>query len=301
MTGNPDEPAKSPESLDDIELPPLPGPAWPVIDGYEILEVLGSGSIGTVYRARQARLDGVVALKVIRPDAVSPDRLGPFHQAAQAIARLDHPGVVPIREIGEWQPLPDGAKVPFLTCEFVAGGSLAGRLEGGPIAWQEAVQLVAQLARTMHDCHARGIVHGNLKPANVLMGADGLPRLGDFSLARRMDTDLRRILAGLVSATIAYLAPEQVGGSKTVSSATDVYGLGALLYHALSGRPPFSSRKPRETLSKVSSEAPTALRDLQVDIPPELEALTLRCLAKSPDDRPATAGELADELGGIRR
>src|SRR5947209_12696388 len=104
MKATPDDPSKSPESLDDIDLPPLPGPAWPVVSGYEILGELGSGSIGTVYRARQVWLDCVLALKVIRPDAVPPDQLGRFHEEAQAIARLDHPGVVPIREVGEWQP-----------------------------------------------------------------------------------------------------------------------------------------------------------------------------------------------------
>jgi serine/threonine protein kinase len=299
MNDTPDDPAKPPESLDDIELPPLPGPAWPIVSGYEILGELGSGSIGTVYTAKQLGLDRVLALKVIRPDAVSPDQLGRFHEEVRAIAQLDHPGVVPIRDVGEWQPLPNGSKVPFLASEYIAGGSLAGRLRDSPIAWPEAARLVEKLARTLHLCHSRGIVHGNLKPANVLMGEDGLPRLSDFARVRKMDSDIRRILVGLAPGTVAYLAPEQIEGKKAVGPAVDVYALGAVLYQMLSGKPPFSGKTPRETLANVTNEPPPSLRDFQVDVLPALEELTLRCLAKSPDGRPGSALELADELRRI--
>jgi serine/threonine-protein kinase len=300
MSRTPDRPSKPPDSLDDIELPPLPGPAWPVVPGYEVQGELGPGSIGTVYKARQARSSRVVALKVIRPDAVAPDQLPGFHEEARAIARLNHPGVVPILEVGEWQPLPGGAKVPFLAFEFVAGGSLAARLGAGPTDWREAARLVESVARTMQVCHEQGIVHANLKPANVLMGETGQPRASDFALVRMTDREQRRILAGLVPGTLAYLAPEQLDGKKEVGPAVDVYALGAILYHLLSGQPPFSG-KPQQTPAKRANVVPPKLHDLRVDVPPELEALTLRCLARSPEARPGSALEMADELQRIGR
>jgi serine/threonine protein kinase len=293
---DPDKPAKQHESLEDIELPPLPGPAWPVVAGYEILGELGSGGLGTVYKAKQIQPDRVVALKVMRAESVPPDQLARFQEEARAIARLNHPSLVPIYEIGERQPLPGGPAIPFLVSEFVAGGSLAGRLGRGPIAWPEAAQMMEQLARAMQFCHDRDIVHGNLKPANVLLGADDQPRVTDFALADKTERGQRRVLAGIVPATLAYLAPEQATGKKAVGPAADVYALGAILYHTLSGQPPFSGKTPRETLAKVVRESPPALRDLKVDVPRELEALTLRCLAKSPGARPATAVQLAEEL-----
>jgi serine/threonine protein kinase len=295
MSSARDDPAKPPDSLDEIELPPLPGPAWPLVPGYEIVGEVGSGSTGTVYTARQAEQERILALKVLRADAVATDRLPHFHQMARAIAGLKLSGVVPILDIGDWQPLPGGAKIPFLASEFVPGGNLAKRLSTGPIAWPEAVRLVKELARTIHVCHGQGIVHGNLKPTNVLMGDDGRLRLTDFSLARKMDVELRRILAGLIPCTLTYLAPEQVEG-KEIGPAADIYALGAILYRLIAGRAAFAGKTPRKTLAKVVNIPPPSLRDLQVDVPSELEALTLRCLAKSPEARPGSALELADKL-----
>jgi serine/threonine protein kinase len=299
MSSTPNEPSKSSESLDEIDLPPLPGPAWPVVPGYEILGELGSGSMGTVYRARQARLNRVVALKVFRAETVPPNRLSRFHEEARAVARLNHPSVVPIHEIGERQPLPGGPTIPFLVCDYIAGGSLAGHLHSGPIAWREAAGLVEALARAVHVCHERSIVHANLKPSNVLMGEGGLPRLADFALPRKREGWQRRILSGLVPGTLAYTAPEQAEGKKDIGPAVDIYALGAILYHMLSGRPPFTGKSPRETLTLIASASPPALHDLQVNVPGELEALMLRCLAKSPGDRPSSALGLADELRRI--
>ncbi len=296
MNSTPDDSAKSQESFDEIDLPPLPGPAWPIIPGYEIVDVLGSGSIGTVYRARQVGLDLVVALKVIRPDAVSSDQLPRFHEEVRVIAQLNHPSVVPILDVGEWQPLPGGAKIPFLASEYVAGGSLASRMLAGPMPWIEAVRLVETLARAMDVCHARGIVHGNLKPANVLLGEGGLPRVNDFALPGRSERGLRRMLAGLVPGTFAYMAPEQADVKNEFGPAVDVYALGAILYHLLVGRPPFSGTTPHQTLTMVVNNPPPSLSEIVVDLTPELDALVLRCLAKSPGGRPGSALELAEEL-----
>jgi serine/threonine protein kinase len=296
---DPDRPSKQPESLADVELPPLPGPAWPVILGYEILGEVGSGGTGTVYKAKQIQHDRVVALKVIRAEAVPSDQLARFQEEARKIARLKHPSLVPLYEIGERQLLPGGPAIPFLVSEFVSDGSLAGRLHSGPIAWPQAARLVERLARAMQFCHDRGVVNGNLKPTNVLMGEDGLPRVTDFALADKSDREQRRILAGIAPGTLAYLAPEQATGVKEVGPTVDVYALGAILYHTLTGQPPFSAKTPRQTLAKVVNDPPVALHDLRVDVPRELEALTLKCLAKSPAARPASALELADELRGI--
>jgi serine/threonine protein kinase len=301
MNSTPDDSAKSQESFDEIDLPPLPGPAWPIIPGYEIVDALGSGSIGTVYRARQVNSGLVVALKVIRADAIAADQLPRFHEEVKAIARLMHPSVVPILDVGEWQPLPGGAKIPFLASEYVAGGSLASRLLDRPMAWLDAVRLVETLARTMQVGHERGIVHGNLKPANVLLGEGGLPRVNDFALPGRTERELRRMVAGLVPGTIAYMAPEQADVRNVVGPAVDVYSLGAILYHLLAGQPPFSGATPHQTMEMVINDPPPNLAELVIEPPPELEALVLRCIAKSAGERPGSALELAEELRRLAR
>jgi serine/threonine-protein kinase len=260
------------------------------IGGYEILGELGRGGMGVVYQARQARPGRLVALKMILAGRhAGPERRARFLAEADAIARLQHAHIVQIYEVGEHEGL------PFLSLEYLPGGSLARKLGGAPLPPLEAAALVEKLARAVQYAHEHGVVHRDLKPANVLFTEDGTPRVTDFGLAKQERPDLTS--SGAVLGTPSYMAPEQAAGdSRIVGPAADVYALGAILYECLTGRPPFRAATVLETLDQVRAQEPVPPRQLQPKVPRDVETICLKCLAKQPEQRYASAAALADDL-----
>jgi serine/threonine-protein kinase len=271
------------------------GAELPRVPGYEVLDVLGRGGMGVVYRARHLALKRVVALKMIRGGA-DPGERARFRTEAEAVARLQHPNIVQVFDVGEYDGL------PYLALEYVEGGPLDRRLAGKPQPPREAARLVETLAGAVHLAHSRNVVHRDLKPANVLLAADGTPKVTDFGLAKHLDADAGQTQAGHIMGTPSYMAPEQAGGnSKEVGPAADVYALGAILYECLTGRPPFKGATVAETLEQVRTREPVSPRQLSPKVPRDLETLCLKCLRKEPERRYSSARELADDLGRFRR
>jgi serine/threonine-protein kinase len=265
---------------------------WPAVEGYEIIGVLGRGGMGIVYKARQTSLDRLVALKMVLAGAhAAPDDLARFRSEAEAVARLQHPNIVQIHEVGACEGR------PYLSLEFVGGGSLAQKLNGLPMPPTHAAKLIATLARAIHAAHERGIIHRDLKPANVLLTEDGIPKITDFGLAKRLDRDSGRTRSGTIMGTPAYMAPEQASGrSKEVGPATDVYALGAILYELLTGQAPFRADTPLDTVLLVLDREPPPPRTLNTSVNRELEAVCLKCLEKDRKHRYASATALAEDL-----
>jgi hypothetical protein len=207
------------------------------------------------------------------------------------VARLNHPNVVQIYEVGEH----DGQ--PFFSMEYVGGGSLAQRLVSGPMPLAESARLVATLADAVADAHSRGVLHRDLKPANVLLSEGGAPKITDFGLAKRLDLDSGQTPTTAILGTPSYMAPEQAEGkTREVGPAADVWALGAILYELLTGRPPFRGESEIDTLTQVRQREPVAPSRLQPKVPRDLETICLKCLHKEPGKRYATAAELADDL-----
>jgi serine/threonine-protein kinase len=274
---------------------PAPGTAPPFagqLEGLEILEVLGQGGMAVVYKARQCRLDRLVAVKMVLAGAhAGPAARSRFRREAEAIARLHHPNIVEIYEVGE----KDGA--PYVVLELVRGGSLAKVLDGTPLPARRAAELVLELARAVQHAHERGILHRDLKPANVLLTEEGTPKLTDFGLARQLEAGQGDTRTGDVLGTPSYMAPEQAEGRvHDLGPATDVYGLGAILYELLTGRPPFKGASVLETLEQVRTLDPVDPRALQPRLPGDLETVCLKCLEKKPAHRYPSAAALADDL-----
>jgi WD40 repeat protein/predicted Ser/Thr protein kinase len=265
----------------------------PSLPGYEVLGELGRGGMGVVYRARQMGLNRVVALKVILAgEHAGPGEVDRFRREAEAAARLQHPHIVQIHDIAEHQGR------PFFSMEYLPGGSLDKKLAGTPLPARQAAELVEALARAVQAAHERGVVHRDLKPANVLLTEDGTPKVADFGLAKRLDGSGAQTQTGAVMGTPSYMAPEQAAGrARDLGPATDVYALGAILYEALTGRPPFKAATPVETIQQVLSEEPVPPARLQRQLPRDLETVCLKCLEKEPQGRYATAADLADDLG----
>jgi WD40 repeat protein len=263
-----------------------------IVPGYDILGVLGRGGMGVVYRARQVGLDRVVALKMILSGAHAGEQeLARFRAEAEAAARLRHPNIVQIHEIGE-----HGGH-PYFSLEFVEGGGLDRKLAGTPLPPREAAGLVETLARAIHAAHEKGVIHRDLKPANVLLDADGTPKITDFGLAKRTDTDRGQTRTGAIMGTPSYMAPEQAAGKgKDIGPAADVYALGAILYECLTGRPPFRAATDLDTILQVVSDEPVPPSRLQPTTPRDLETVCLKCLEKAPAKRYAGAQALADDL-----
>ncbi len=262
---------------------------WPRDFGwFELLGELARGGTAVVYRARDRRLNRIVALKVLVAGEFSASEfLARFRTEAQATARLDHPHIVPIYEVGTHDHR------PFLSMKLIEGGTLDRLRLAGP---EQAARLLAQLARAVHYAHQRGILHRDLKPSNVLVDA-GVPYLTDFGLARVLQHDSQLTRTSAVLGTPSYMAPEQAAGDTGgLSTATDVWGLGAVLYHLLTGRPPFASGLMVETLRQVIEQTPTRPRVLQPSVPSDLEVICLRCLEKTPRDRYGSAEALAEDL-----
>jgi serine/threonine protein kinase len=262
------------------------------VPGYQTLGELGRGGMGVVYRARQLSLNRVVALKVIRAGRRPGDAsLARFRREAEVLARLQHPNIVQVFDLAE----SDG--IPYLAMEYVAGGSLADRLRAGPLPPGEAARLVATLARAVHAAHRAGIVHRDLKPANALLTADGTPKVADFGLAKLAAHDPGLSAPGAVIGTPRYMAPEQAEGTGEVGPAADVYALGAILYECLTARPPFNGPTPSAVIGRVLTSSPDPF---DARVPVALQAIALKCLAKSPADRYPTAEALADALDRSR-
>jgi len=267
-------------------------PAPPGVPGYEVLEELGRGGMGIVYRARQTRLKRVVALKMILAGAGADDEeLSRSRTEAEAVARLQHPNIVQIYEVGEH----DGR--PYCALEFVDGGSLADKLAHTPQPPRYAAAVMQALARAVHHAHQQGVIHRDLKPANVLLTRQGTPKVTDFGLAKRLDVDSARTRTGMVMGTPSYMAPEQAAGrTKEIGPAADTYALGAVFYEMLTGRPPFQGASVYDTLLQVQTQEPVPPRQLNPAAPRDLETVCLKCLQKDPRKRYASADELADDL-----
>ena len=265
-------------------------------NGYEILGELGRGGMGVVYRARQTKLQRIVALKMILSGGHASRRdLERFRTEAEAIGRLQHPHIVQIHEVGEHHGL------PYFALEFCGGGSLEKKLAGTPLAPGEAAALVEKLGRAMQAAHDKGVIHRDLKPANVLLADDGTPKITDFGLAKKLD-EAGQTQSGAVMGTPSYMAPEQARGhNKELSPACDVYALGAVLYCCLTGRPPFRAASPLDTVLQVMNEEPVPVTRLNVHVPRDLETICLKCLQKEPHKRYGSAAALADDLSRFLR
>jgi serine/threonine-protein kinase len=282
------------------------------VAGYEILEVLGRGAMGVVYKARQRGLKRIVALKMILAgDHVGETELARFRTEAEAAGQLQHPNIVQVYEVGEQ------GGCPFLSLEYINGGSLKDRLGGKPQPVLHAAQLVQVLAQTMEFAHRQGIIHRDLKPANVMLvdarasGSSestlsaaplveelyGIPKIADFGLAKRLEEDKGHTRTGTILGTPSYMAPEQAEGrSKEVGPLADQYALGAVLYEVLTGRPPFQGATVWETLDQVRSQEPVPPSQLQPRVPRDLETICLKALQKEPHKRYATTGAMAEDL-----
>jgi eukaryotic-like serine/threonine-protein kinase len=279
-----------PDEGDRLPLP-SPEPRTAVAD-YEILEEVGRGGMGVVYKVRHRRLNRVVALKMLPGRALAgPEELQRLRREAEVLARLNHPNIVPVYDSGEW----DGQ--PYFAMEFVDGGTLDRKLGGLPRPAREAVTVVETLARAVHFAHQHGVVHRDLKPGNVLLTSDGTPKISDFGLAKLLEGDAGQARSEAVMGTPPYMAPEQAAGrSKEMGPTTDVYALGAILYEMLTGRPPFQGESRDATLEQVRSQEPVSPRRVQPRVPRELELICLKCLEKGPGRRYSSAAVLAEEL-----
>ncbi len=294
--------------------PRSPGRLRRHLPGYELLEELGQGGMGIVYKARQLSLDRIVALKMLRTSGRDRDDLVRFRTEAEAVGRLAHPGIVQIYEVGE----SDGQ--PFLSLEYVPGGSLDSYLGNKPLVAHHAAALVHCLARTVQHAHEQGILHRDLKPGNILLGSSLMeygspceqslaattryslastmpwrPKITDFGLAKKLDAE-GTTLAGEIIGTPSYMSPEQARGDREIGPATDIWSLGAILYECLTGRPPFLGNSVFETVEQVRQQDPIPPRSLCPNVPRDLETICLKCLEKSPLRRYRSAAELAEDL-----
>jgi tetratricopeptide (TPR) repeat protein len=301
-----------------------PTGSLPQVPGYELLDELGRGGMGVVYRARQLGLNRIVALKMLLTAAAGAAELTRFRREAEALGRLQHPNIVQIHEVGEHEGR------PYFALEYVAGGSLDRQLAGSPQPPREAAAFLETVARAVHAAHRCGIVHRDLKPGNILLQTDSpqrhkghkentegeketslvpslcslclcgdffFPKISDFGLAKRLDGENSGTQTGQVLGTPSYMAPEQArGAGEDVGPSADVYALGAILYELLTGRPPFRAAAILDTLEQVRTQEPVPPRRLQPTVPRDLETICLQCLRKEPARRYASAEAVAEDL-----
>ena len=284
-------PARSPPDGDGVE-DEAAGDAVHVFGDYELIGEPTHGGMSVVYRAIQRSLNRPVALKMLRLGALCDgDDLCRFHLEAEAVANLDHPNIVPIYEVGEH----DGFS--YIAMKLIEGGSLAQRLAEYLPKPELAARLIATVARAVHHAHQRGILHRDLKPSNIVIDGEGQPHITDFGLAKRMAEHSELTHSGAILGTPSYMAPEQAAGrNKGLTTATDVYGLGAVLYSLLTGRPPFKGDSVLETLDQVRQQPPEPPSGVGWGVDRDLETICLKCLEKEPERRYASALAVAEDL-----
>ncbi|MCI0700947.1 MAG: protein kinase [Planctomycetia bacterium] len=276
---------------------PLSGP--PIIAGYEIQGELGRGGMGVVYKARDLLLHRTVAVKTFAT-VPRPESCARFAREAEAIAQLDHPNIVPVYEVGEWHAPGGGPAVPFFVMKWYPGGSMDAAPAGPGTDTRAHAKAVETIARAVHHAHQRGVLHRDLKPSNILLDDAGRPHVADFGLAGRVDPDAPTLTA-IIAGTPGYMAPEQARSPKHVSTAADVYGLGAILYHQLTGQAPFAAETPLATLDLVSTTPVARPSAVNPAVSRDLDTITLKCLEKEPSRRYTSAAELADDLERWRK
>jgi WD40 repeat protein len=259
---------------------------------YEIIREIARGGMGVVFEARQVSLNRKVALKMILAGQLANDTdVKRFHSEAEAAANLDHPGIVPIYEVGQHEGQ------HYFSMGFVEGQSLSQRLAEGPLPAREAAELIRRVSEAIEYAHQHGVIHRDLKPANILLDQNGNPRVTDFGLAKKVQGDSGLTGSGQIMGTPSYMPPEQAGGPRgEVGPAADVYALGATLYALVTGRPPFQAATPMDTVLQVLGEEPVPPRRLNASVPLDLETISLKCLQKEPARRYASAADLAGDL-----
>src|SRR5262245_43975465 len=261
---------------------------------YELLEEIASGGMGIVYRARQVSLNRIVALKMILTGQFAREtEIKRFRAEAEAAAQLDHPNIVPIHEVGER----NGHH--FFSMRFMEGGTLTARIDdpNARLSNNSAVRLLVKVSRAVHYAHQRGILHRDLKPGNILLSAEGEPFVSDFGLAKFLEAANQTTVSGAVLGSPSYMAPEQASGRPDqVSTASDVYSLGAILYEILTGQPPFRADTPLATLQQVVEQEPKRPSTINLRADRDLETICLMCLEKEPGRRYGSAELLAEDL-----
>ena len=276
------------EATRPLDLPPLESR----FGAYDLLSEVARGGMGIVYRARQRELGRVVALKMILAGRLANEEdVQRFRLEAEAAAKLSHPHIVAVHDVGEQ----DGQH--YFSMEFIEGTSLSQQLAKGPMPSRQAAAYVRKIAQAMHYAHQQGILHRDLKPSNILIDCFDEPHVTDFGLAKRLDGDSGQTRTGAVLGTPSYMAPEQAQGrGRDIGPATDIYGLGAVLYELLTGRPPFRAETPLDTLLQVTHNDPVPPRLLNSKVDADLQTICLKCLEKEPHLRYPSAAALADAL-----
>ena len=268
----------------------LPAPGDSVSD-YQIVREVARGGMGVVFLAKQKNLNRTVAIKMILDSETSDEHLKRFTKEAEAAAGLDHPGIVPVYDVGQHNGF------PYYSMPFVEGESLAHRLHQGPLEPKQAAQIAAEIADALSHAHQQQIIHRDIKPANVLIDESGKAKVTDFGVCKSLNQTSDLTSHGQLVGTPHYMPPEQAGDKENqVGPQSDVYSIGAVLYAMLTGRPPFQAANPVDVVSQVILQPPVSPAILNPSVPLELDVITLKCLSKSPRDRFATADQLAADL-----